>query len=86
MLDLKQFLQSDGIDLTGWTLETALGISDDGTVIVGRGRDPMNQGVSWVATIPSPATSTVLSALAVSAVARRRRSRIHGIATSFIPG
>jgi uncharacterized repeat protein (TIGR03803 family)/probable HAF family extracellular repeat protein len=42
--DLKTVLQSEyGIDLTGWTLTVAYGITPDGSVIVGQGTNPSGQ-------------------------------------------
>lgn len=40
-----------GLDLAGWTLERAKGISDDGLVIVGEGRDPNQRYVVWRITL-----------------------------------
>jgi len=37
MKDLKQFCIDNGIDMSGWELREARGVSDDGTVIVGWG-------------------------------------------------
>lgn len=37
-----------GIDLTGWTLSQAAGISDDGRTIVGIGMNPLGQGEVWI--------------------------------------
>jgi len=57
MRNLKTVLQNDcGLDLTGWTLERAYGISDDGLTIVGYGINPDGYTEAWVATIPEPAT------------------------------
>ncbi len=39
-----------GVDLTGWTLNEATGISDDGTVIVGNGVNPSGQFEGFIAT------------------------------------
>ncbi len=36
-----------GVDLTGWTLETAEGISADGDVIVGNGTNPAGKKEAW---------------------------------------
>lgn len=43
-----------GLDLTGWTLETAEGISDDGLTIVGWGINPDGNRVGWIAVLPPP--------------------------------
>jgi probable HAF family extracellular repeat protein len=56
MRNLKEVLTDDyGLDLTGWTLEIAYGISADGRTIVGNG----NHG-GWVAVIPEPSTWVLL--------------------------
>ncbi len=41
------------IDLTGWTLRSAWGISEDGKVIVGSGLDPQNNRRGWIAILTS---------------------------------
>jgi hypothetical protein len=38
-----------GLDLSGWTLYSATGISDDGKVIVGNGFNPMGLAEAWIA-------------------------------------
>lgn len=38
VLDLTQYLEGLGVNLTGWTLQECRGISDDGSVVVGTGR------------------------------------------------
>ncbi|GAI92515.1 unnamed protein product, partial [marine sediment metagenome] len=48
--DVKEVLENDyGLDLTGWSLTKATGISADGSTIVGYG----NNG-AWIATITKP--------------------------------
>jgi len=37
MRDLQSYLEELGMDLTGWELQEAVGISPDGKVIVGNG-------------------------------------------------
>jgi probable HAF family extracellular repeat protein len=51
LLDLNAYLPTLGIDLTGWTLQYAMGVSDDGGTILGWGS---HNGVTeaWVATVP----------------------------------
>ncbi|MEZ6073240.1 MAG: hypothetical protein R3C10_23960 [Pirellulales bacterium] len=48
-----------GVDLTGWTLRYAKGISDDGNVIGGWEVNPDGQEQAWIANLaPTPATPT----------------------------
>jgi hypothetical protein len=49
---LQDYLQNSlGLDLNGWTLYAALGISDDGTRIVGVGTNPAGVQEAWYADI-----------------------------------
>jgi probable HAF family extracellular repeat protein len=51
MVDLNTYLPSIGIDLTGWTLLEAVGISADGLAIVGNGEhDHSLEG--WIISLP----------------------------------
>jgi autotransporter-associated beta strand protein/probable HAF family extracellular repeat protein len=43
---IQNILTADGVNLSGWELDSATGVSADGTVIVGNGNQP------WIATIP----------------------------------
>ena len=53
MRSLRDVLVNDfGLDLTGWTLLEARGISDDGLTIVGYGNNPVGFDEGWIATIP----------------------------------
>ncbi len=61
-----------GLDLSGWTLVTAMGVSGDGRTIVGTGINPLGNEEAWIARIPEPATIALLL-LGVSAVPFRRR-------------
>jgi probable HAF family extracellular repeat protein len=73
MRSLKGILVSEyGLDLTGWTLIDAWGVSADGKTIAGYGRDPAGNIEGWVATTPEPAT---LSLLAVGGLMALRRHR-----------
>jgi uncharacterized membrane protein len=69
--DLQSLLESAGLNLAGWSLQRATGVSADGTVIVGVG---MYDGErrSWIVSIPAP--SAALLSLGIFGVARRRRS------------
>jgi probable HAF family extracellular repeat protein len=53
MTDLKNLLEIDyGLDLTDWTLEQAVGVSNDGLTIVGRGINPSGDREAWIAALP----------------------------------
>jgi len=41
-----------GLDLTGWVLQEATGVSDDGNTIVGWGQNPAGQTEAWRAHVP----------------------------------
>jgi uncharacterized membrane protein len=72
MRSLQQVLADAGVNVSGWTLSTAMGISADGKTIVGYGTDPSGYTEGWVATIPEPACLSLL-ALGGLAVMRRKR-------------
>ncbi len=75
MRSLRDVLVSDlDLNLTGWTLTQVYGISDDGQTIVGWGINPSGDTEAWVATIPEPATLTLL-AFGGLALMRRRHIR-----------
>jgi hypothetical protein len=74
MRNLKRVLEDEyGLDLSGWSLEIAYGVSADGRTIVGKGisRDGYE---GWVAHIPEPATALPTSVLAVLLARALRRS------------
>lgn len=54
--DLRSVLMDSGLDLTGWTLTEARGMSADGRTIVGIGTNPNGATEGWVATIPEPSS------------------------------
>ena len=55
MRNLRDVLVDDyGVDLTGWTLTWALGLSADGLTISGYGINPDGNMEAWVVVIPGP--------------------------------
>lgn len=71
MRDLNFVLPEDyGIDLQGWILNSADGISEDGRVIAGYGTDPQGQMEAWVVVLPEP--SVGLLVLSGGLLLRRR--------------
>jgi probable HAF family extracellular repeat protein len=77
MRPLDQVLTSFGLDLTGWWITAALGISDDGHTIVGYGTNPSGQREAWLAysddwstPVPEPGTAALL-AIGLAAIAAR---------------
>jgi probable HAF family extracellular repeat protein len=74
--DLKTALVTDfGLDLTGWTLNSAMGISEDGRVITGAGTDPAGQTEAFAVFVPEPSTFGTLIAAGAILIRRRERSR-----------
>jgi len=71
MRNLRDVLINDwGLNLAGWTLSEARGISDDGLIVVGCGINPSGYEEAWVVTLPDP---TTLSLLALGGLALLRR-------------
>ena len=72
---LKAVLTTEyGVDLTGWTLWAADGITPDGMTIVGKGSHPQHgETVAWRVVLPEPGAGAVLAALSGLALCRRRR-------------
>ena len=76
MQSLQFLLTALGVNLTGWQLEHARGISADGNTIVGDGTNPSGQREAFIAFIPEPGTGLLqLTAMVVVAVLSRRRVR-----------
>ena len=65
-----------GLDLTGWTLREATGISDDGLTIVGYGDNPNGFMEGWIAVIPEPSSGLLVGAGLVALAALQRRRRV----------
>lgn len=70
--DLKAFLASNGIDLSGWTLSAITEVSQNGLYLTGRGYNPDGQLESFLVQIPTP--SAALPLIAGFAALRRRRA------------
>jgi probable HAF family extracellular repeat protein len=49
MKSIQGLLTASGVNTTGWQLQAALGVSADGSVIVGNGQDPSSQTEAWIA-------------------------------------
>src|SRR5262249_47086702 len=52
VLTLLQAAKADVNLFAGWQLRSANGVSADGTVITGRGADPLGQLQGWIARLP----------------------------------
>ena len=69
---IADILTNLGVDVTGWQLFQAGGVSADGLTIAGHGRNPSGQIEAWVATIPEPSAALLLG-MGLAMVAARRR-------------
>lgn len=70
--ELRLVLTSDlGLDLAGWDLREARGVSDDGQTIVGWGVNPDGRSEAWIAHIPEPKSAGLF--LIVASVLLYRR-------------
>jgi hypothetical protein len=58
MRSLAEVLQNDfGLNLNGWVLWSAKGISSDGKTIVGSGKNPIGQTEAWIAYLDTKITT-----------------------------
>ncbi|CAN0340596.1 unnamed protein product [Ectocarpus sp. 4 AP-2014] len=71
---LGNYLESIGADLAGYSLESVTGVSGDGSVLVGSGRDSQGREAGWLARIgiPEPTTACLLAIALLPCVSRRR--------------
>jgi probable HAF family extracellular repeat protein len=75
MRKLQDVIQNQyGIDLSGWHLYSAKGISDDGTTIVGTGQNPNGRPEAWIFHVPEPASATLLL-IAMATISRWRHAK-----------
>lgn len=78
-IDLERYLAHAGVDLTGWSLSAATGVSANGHQVVGFGVSPDGRIEAWTATVaPTPAAVWAgLSLLGVMSMGRlvRRAGR-----------
>lgn len=54
LVDLETYLIGQGVNLTGWSLRAATGISGNGNVIAGWGVNPGGQIEGWIAHLGAP--------------------------------
>jgi len=74
MRPLNDILTSDyGLDLSGWTLRTAFGVSADGRTIVGEGLNPAGLPEGFYAVVPEPGAGAAAICLLAGVTLRRRR-------------
>lgn len=74
MLNLRDLLINEyGIDLAGWWLIDARGISPDGTAIIGTATNPAGNPEAYMVVFPEPSVVTLLGVAAV--MGRLRGSR-----------
>ncbi len=69
MRSLQDVLFAAGIDLTGWQLPRAYGVSADGTVIVGGGDNPAGNSESFRAVVPEPSGIGIAACVGALALA-----------------
>jgi len=78
---IKEVLEADyGLDLTGWALTRATGVSDDGRTIVGTGTNPNGFREGWITDFPGD-----VSAIEIDVRPWSRRNIIHPGSRGVVP-
>ena len=78
MQSLQVLLAAQGLDMTGWRLFNATGVSADGMTVVGRAQTPGGTVEAFVATIalvPEPSTALLIG-LGLAWISIRRTERV----------
>ena len=77
MQSLSERLTALGVDLDGWFLMDAVGVSADGSTIVGTGINPLGRTEAFIATIPAVPEPSSIALLVVGGgwLLRRMRQR-----------
>jgi len=73
---LQRLLTNQGLDLTGWNLVEARGVSANGRTIVGWGRNPSGQAEAWIATVPEPSAFALVAIATIAFFLKARRKPI----------
>lgn len=74
MITVRSLIENElNLDITGWQLNAATDISDDGLTIVGNGVNPTGQNEAWVLRVPEPTTAVILAMFVIVTGRRDRR-------------
>lgn len=87
MESVRQLLVDDGIDMTGWSLDTAQGVSDAGDVIVGYGNNPSGNTEAWLARLGSgliTASAAQNSVASLAGVTARLQYSVHDTSAGLL--
>lgn len=75
MRNLGAVLSSAGVDMTGWKLSWAQGVSADGMTVAGTGTYNNGTKQAFIAVIPEPASPLLAACATAALLIRRRRMR-----------